>query len=95
MCLALKKFEEKQKNFIKEWKIKKEKGFIRYLMIGIVKIIIILLLTDFLSSWFRKEIAFNKESLMAIVFVSIIMPVLSWAINESRYKKCLREGVES
>ena len=81
------RFMKEKKEFEDEWSIKREDGFIRYVVIGFIRsalFLIFMYLIKFLIEW---EVQFNMTSVISIVISSILLPLFSWCINEIRFKR--------
>lgn len=79
------------KEFAETWNNKRQVGFIRYFAIGSLRCALFfffMYLVQFLIEW---QVQFDKENMISIIISSILLPTLSWSINEFRYKRIKRK----
>lgn len=82
----LEKWKNENIEFVKKWEIDREKGFKLYILKNTISTGIMMIFI-FLIDVFINGV--NNYLITAIVYilVTLIVPVLSWRINEKRYKK--------
>lgn len=81
------RLKKEKKEFVDEWIVKKEVGFIRYVLIGSIRSALFLMFMYIIKFLIEWEIQFDVKSVIAVVIVSFLLPLLSWCINEIRFKR--------
>lgn len=82
----LKKMEEENQGFVSEWEVVRRKGFFYYLSTKIMALGVMMLLIYIINLFLSKDVNYI---MVAIIYlgITIITPILSWNINEFRYRR--------
>lgn len=82
----LKKIKEENKQFSNQWKDVREKGFFYYFGMKIITMGIMMLFIYLINVFLCKDLNYV---MVAIIYIgiTIVSPILSWIINELRYKR--------
>lgn len=82
-----KTFYKGKKEFEEEWSIKRKVGFIYYVVIGSIRCAIFLIFMYIIKFLIEWKVQFNENSVISIAVSSILLPLISWGINEIRFKR--------
>lgn len=83
----LKKLEQENHEFVKEWEKVRKEGFGNYILKKAVSLGIMMLLI-YIANYFIGNIEYYIMSAIVYLAIVIIMPFFAWLVNDIRYRKC-------
>jgi FtsH-binding integral membrane protein len=85
----IKNLKEEDQEFYRSWESIHKKGFLYYFRTKIVSFGVMMLLIYLIDFFLSK---YTNYIMFAIIYIgiTIIVPILSWRINESRYRRSRR-----